>query len=267
MNLWSGIAFSVALCVQTALPARSQSADLPDNATLMARLVAAYPSQLKGFEGNDLIWQDGTRMPFDDGIDNKPFETLLERPSIKDQFRMVYSPGESGAPPAMNFDPGRVRNEAFFNKMYGDCTKDDLKGKLTSIAWVPKYQGGRVAFTTVNDAAKHLSEVSAELETLSKDDAKYLAPSAGTLNCRSIAGTTRKSMHAYGAAIDINTKYSDYWRWARGEAGKDYKNQIPYAVIAIFEKHGFIWGGKWSHFDTMHFEYRPELLGPSSALN
>jgi hypothetical protein len=21
-----------------------------------------------------------------------------------------------------------------------------------------------------------------------------------------------------------------------------------------------IWGGKWGHFDTMHFEYRPELL-------
>ncbi|MEJ2663631.1 MAG: M15 family metallopeptidase, partial [Spirochaetia bacterium] len=27
-----------------------------------------------------------------------------------------------------------------------------------------------------------------------------------------------------------------------------------------FEKYGFIWGGKWYHYDTMHFEYRPELL-------
>lgn len=26
------------------------------------------------------------------------------------------------------------------------------------------------------------------------------------------------------------------------------------------EKHGFIWGGCWYHYDTMHFEYRPELL-------
>jgi hypothetical protein len=32
-------------------------------------------------------------------------------------------------------------------------------------------------------------------------------------------------------------------------------------IVAIFERHGFIWGGRWSHFDTMHFEYRPELLG------
>ena len=31
-------------------------------------------------------------------------------------------------------------------------------------------------------------------------------------------------------------------------------------VVEIFEKYGFIWGGKWYHYDTMHFEYRPELL-------
>jgi hypothetical protein len=26
-------------------------------------------------------------------------------------------------------------------------------------------------------------------------------------------------------------------------------------VAWIFEKHGFIWGGEWYHYDTMHFEY------------
>jgi hypothetical protein len=35
--------------------------------------------------------------------------------------------------------------------------------------------------------------------------------------------------------------------------------------VDIFERHGFIWGGKWAHYDTMHFEYRPELLGMSGA--
>jgi hypothetical protein len=35
---------------------------------------------------------------------------------------------------------------------------------------------------------------------------------------------------------------------------------MPYEIVDIFEKQGFIWGGKWYHFDTMHFEYRPELL-------
>ena len=27
-----------------------------------------------------------------------------------------------------------------------------------------------------------------------------------------------------------------------------------------FEKHGFIWGGKWIIWDNMHFEYRPEVV-------
>ena len=43
-------------------------------------------------------------------------------------------------------------------------------------------------------------------------------------------------------------------------------NHIPLEIVAIFERHGFIWGGKWSHYDTMHFEYRPELLGCVPAL-
>jgi hypothetical protein len=40
----------------------------------------------------------------------------------------------------------------------------------------------------------------------------------------------------------------------------------PSEVIAAFEKNGFIWGGKWYHFDTIHFEYRPELLVYSEEL-
>ena len=39
-----------------------------------------------------------------------------------------------------------------------------------------------------------------------------------------------------------------------------YTNRIPIEIAEVFEKYGFIWGGKWYHFDTMHFEYRPELL-------
>jgi hypothetical protein len=103
--------------------------------------------------------------------------------------------------------------------------------------------------------------VSRDLETLPPARAKYLKPLAGTYNCRVIAGTNRLSMHAYGAAIDINTEYAAYWRWAK--PGKDgriaWQNQIPKDVIDIFERHGFIWGGRWYHYDTMHFEYRPEL--------
>jgi len=61
---------------------------------------------------------------------------------------------------------------------------------------------------------------------------------------------------------------SNYWQWdlkrnhqTISESNKlTYKNNIPWEIVEIFEKHGFIWGGKWHHYDTMHFEYRPELL-------
>ena len=100
-----------------------------------------------------------------------------------------------------------------------------------------------------------------DLETLPASMTQYLVPSAGTYNCRPIANTTRLSVHAFGAALDINDQFSDYWEWSKG-AGRhrELANRVPGAIGEIFERHGFIWGAKWYHFDTMHFEYRPEII-------
>ena len=38
----------------------------------------------------------------------------------------------------------------------------------------------------------------------------------------------------------------------------------PWEIVLIFEKYGFIWGGKWHHYDTVHFEYRPEMLSSAT---
>ena len=68
-------------------------------------------------------------------------------------------------------------------------------------------------------------------------------------------------MHGYAAAIDINVHYSDYWLWTQQKTGQfPWINRIPPQIVEVFERHGFIWGGKWYPFDTMHFEYRPELI-------
>ena len=86
----------------------------------------------------------------------------------------------------------------------------------------------------------------------------------GTFNWRKIAGSDRLSMHSFGITIDINTKYTNYWQWdckcKNENTTLRYKNKIPLKLVQIFEKYGFIWGGNWTHYDTMHFEYRPELL-------
>jgi len=72
------------------------------------------------------------------------------------------------------------------------------------------------------------------------------------------------SAHSYGIAIDIAVEYSNYWKWTSPKAEElsviPYVNRIPIEIVKVFEKHGFVWGGRWYHFDTMHFEYRPEIV-------
>ena len=62
-------------------------------------------------------------------------------------------------------------------------------------------------------------------------------------------------------AIDVASRPygSSVWNGKPGAVIK-YRNAIPLQIVDVFERHGFIWGGRWNHFDTMHFEYRPELL-------
>jgi len=177
-------------------------------------------------------------------------------------FYAPYPEGETPMQPAKNMDPGRVRFEPLFVAMYGDCNKNEVLRNLRTVAWLPNHGGGSVTITAVNGVASALEKVSRELDELPGDFIKYVVPMAGTYSCRNIAGSKMKSMHAYGTAVDINTRYANYWRWTKSNRGElRWLNHIPVEIVRIFEKHGFIWGGRWYHYDTMHFEYRPELLG------
>jgi hypothetical protein len=224
-------------------------------------LVAAYPDHLASHDGKDLVWKDGTRMPVSDGRTGKTFEEMLNSPDIKDQFVYPYPLGPGVKAPGLNEDPGRIRYEAFFVKMYGDCRRSDVTKRLKPIYWMPARRGGSVRVTMVNGVSDRLADVVRDLEKLPAGMTQYLVPSSGTYNCRPIANTNRLSVHSFGAAIDINTQFTDYWEWAKGLNGPaKWRNRIPGQIGEIFERHGFIWGAKWFHFDTMHFEYRPELI-------
>jgi len=221
-------------------------------------LVRAYPGMLLGVEGSALVWRDGTRMPL--GGLHPGLSGGEGLGSILDQLAQAYpAGGASGGPPAD--DPGRVRNQAFFDKMYGDCRAGGVAPKLVRISWLPRSWGHGVSITAVNGVDRQLEAVSRELDELPAEERKYAFPIGGTYNCRTIAGSGETSMHGWGAAIDLNTAFSEYWRWSRRWSEGASRVPLPAAIVAIFERHGFIWGGRWSHFDTMHFEYRPELLG------
>ncbi len=178
-----------------------------------------------------------------------------------------YPAGLLKDPPARDFDPGRARSSTFFDRMYGDCRKGEVAKHLVEIIWLPGTVRQRLMVTSVNGVADKLAAVSRELDQLPPRFRTFLAPAAGTYNCRRIAGTDRLSAHGYGIAIDIAPRSAHYWYWTKPAADGvyAYRNAIPPEIIAIFEAHGFIWGGKWYHYDTMHFEYRPELLSPAAA--
>jgi hypothetical protein len=115
----------------------------------------------------------------------------------------------------------------------------------------------------INEAARSDPAVRKWLSELS---------SIAAWNWRNIADIKTRSNHAYGVAVDIlpNQKLyrslEKYWLWA-AKTNKEWWN-VPYsrryhppqAVIKAFEAYGFVWGGKWAFYDTMHFEYRPEIL-------
>jgi hypothetical protein len=67
---------------------------------------------------------------------------------------------------------------------------------------------------------------------------------AGCYYPRFIAGTHSLSNHAFGLAFDINVPGN-----GRGTVG-----EMDRGVVAIFEKWGFTWGGRWHYTDPMHFE-------------
>jgi hypothetical protein len=135
---------------------------------------------------------------------------------------------------------------------------------LTEIAWLPGKGGGRLKVTRINGVAERLSRISAALDQLPARFDAFLLPAAGTFVCRPIAGTNTLSAHGLGIALDIAVARAHYWRWSQANPDGSYawRNAIPMEIVRIFEAEGFIWGGKWHHFDTMHFEYRPELLKP-----
>lgn len=220
----------------------------------LQNLVKSYPQFLDSADENNLYWKDGTVMTYDDGIKDKSHDEKLNNPDIEDMLSQNYVAGQNwDSPPSENFEPGRIRYEPFFLKMYGS-NAGEVQSKIVSVEWI---DGSTLGFNSTNGAADSLVKVVEELSQMSPEYRKYLVKPGGTFVWRNIAGTDRLSNHSFGTAIDINTKFSDYWQWS---GDLSYRNRIPMEIVSIFERYGFIWGGKWYHYDTMHFEFRPELF-------
>ncbi|MBQ9556243.1 MAG: M15 family metallopeptidase [Muribaculaceae bacterium] len=217
-------------------------------------LMEVYPDFVKGYQDGKILMSDGTTMTYDDKRE-KSFLQKLDDADLEDMFAFTYD--RSSWVPGHMQDAGRSRCEAFFKKMYG-ASEAQVRKNLVTVSWF----GQQVKFTRVNHAADSLKAVAAELANY--PDLKRYLRSSGTFYWRKVRGANRQSAHSYGMTIDIGVKYSDYWLWKNpGKKETDkitYANRMPRKLVEIFERHGFIWGGRWYHYDTMHFEFRPEFL-------
>ena len=77
-------------------------------------------------------------------------------------------------------------------------------------------------------------------------------------NFRFVSGTTKLSDHAVGLAIDINPALNPWLHPSalnifRYDPSKEGTIVRDGAVVKLFEKYGWSWGGNWKNPDFQHF--------------
>jgi hypothetical protein len=224
-------------------------------------LMIAYPEYITNIEENNgyvyLVMKSGKKLLYDDKA-RKNSEEKLANPDLQDTLEQIYPLSAIRSIMDVNFDPGRVRSYGLLSEVYG-TSKQAIESKLTKVnVGYSNHQ-----FNGNNSASHSLQAVMKEVMPLSERNPnvrRCLLPCSGTFNYRVISGTNRLSPHSFGIAIDLASDKRDYWKWASKEDGEKRLASYPSELVKIFENNNFVWGGKWSHFDILHFEYRPEII-------
>lgn len=224
-------------------------------------LMMAYPGYIVNVENNDdkvfIIMKSGSKILYDDKK-SKTYDQKLNNPDLQDMLKQDYPLNNIKTLMEKDYDPGRIRVYSLLKEVYGSN-----KSKIQSNIKNTKFGYNNVQFNSNNNANKALNKAGNEINSLIKNNGKVyknVYPLSGTFNYRVIKGTNRLSPHSFGIAIDLKRDNRDYWKWASEEKGIERIAGYPMEIVKIFEKNNFIWGGKWNHFDILHYEYRPELI-------
>jgi hypothetical protein len=258
--------FIICLLIFCNIPIKVFAADEKDYTTEMKQdlliLMLAYPEYAIGVERKSdnevyLVMKSGKKILYDDKK-QKNYEEKFANPDLQDMLEQDYPLGPATDIMDKNFDPGRTRHYGILSEVYGN-SKGVIEKNLARL----KYGYTNYQFNSRNNANTSLEAVLREIMPLAKnrgDIGSILYPASGTFNYRVISGTGMMSPHSYGIAIDLKSDKRDYWKWGSKEGGKKRLLEYPKELIEAFEKNNFVWGGKWSHFDILHFEYRPEII-------
>lgn len=192
----------------------------------------------------------------------RPESERFKDPTILEQFIQVY-PLDFDLSRRLTpwHDPGRARNQALLRALYGN-SKAAVAAKLMRVEYRNGQRKARFLANTRQCVAQQLQAALDGIASQGPEMNIFFQKIGGSFNWRVIAGTKRLSAHSFGIAVDFNTELGGYWRWSGATEGNvgPFKNRYPEALVRQMERYGFIWGGKWHHFDAMHFEYRPDLI-------
>ncbi|MDR0290203.1 MAG: M15 family metallopeptidase [Treponema sp.] len=251
---------------------------------IMETLAAAYPDRIERAEFHNGDWtvlMGGTRYYFAEGrllpeelrdkaadYSPQPFYNYIEdlpawRTPSAEEAERYRSMGEN-----RSRNPIR-RSPLFFDALWQANTRAESERRTKPLAFL----GSSVrVHEGIHEKLKLVEE---RILAAARSDSQVRSWISGIntvqgWNWRSVADIPSRSYHSYGVAVDILPKSlggkETYWLWAARNRPEwwniPYSDRFhpPIAVIRAFEANGFIWGGKWLFFDTMHFEYRPEII-------
>jgi hypothetical protein len=251
----------------------------------LSALAAAFPGRIRGIEQHDGDWAVNVDGQWFDWAHARilpdkergawggfaPYRFYRYTPGVLPPLTTLSVEQASALMKALQDARARPprRSEAFLQALFQARSRAETESRLVTVSLL----GFHVQVHEL--AAGALRDVAADCDAAAAVDPTVDAFRAGLaeidgFNYRDVAGTFSRSYHSYGLAVDLIPKSyagrATYWRWVM--AGDDrwwatpYEKRwrVPQIVVDAFERHGFVWGGKWLFFDTMHFEYRPEVL-------
>jgi len=161
-----------------------------------------------------------------------------------------------------------MRRASFFEDLWEARTREESYANLKTANFLGK--STRVHYYIVDILALVEARILAAAKTEPQVQTWLNTITTEGWSWRNVAESQSRSFHSYGVAVDLLPRSlagkQTYWLWS-ADWKDDWWNisyneryHPPDSVIRAFENYGFVWGGKWFLFDTMHFEYRPEVM-------
>ncbi len=222
-------------------------------------LVAAYPDALARHDGTFLYWKDGTRMPVGAAEPEKSFEQRLRAPSILDQFHQRYPAGAPVDGAGQGFRSRALSQRSVLSQALRRLparrshAAPDIGSLVSQGPHGESHQAARRRRAAGEGRGRHRQAArGGQASRLS--DRRHI--------CMPHRARYRPDQRARLCGGDRSQPEGFRLLGLGAESRQEprYRNRMPLEIVEIFERHGFIWGGRWYHYDTMHFEYRPELL-------